>query len=185
VRNTELDADGFAPIREATTDDVDALFAMRQAREKWFAARGIQQWEIGSLAREQIHSQVQAEQWWLLTKHGSGPAAAMRIIWSDPEFWGDRPGTGIYMHGLMVDLPSAGLGLGRRMLDFARALGVAEGVSFFRLDCAAHNAPLKQIYRDYGFDHVGQKDFPNFSVALMEITLDDRTPAASHYAACD
>lgn len=164
----EADTDGFDPIRMATIDDVHGLFAMRQAREHWFAARGIQQWRIGSLTHEQILSNVYDEQWWLLPTHDSEPAAAMRIIWSDPEIWGDRPGTSVYVHGLMVDLPFAGMGLGRRMLDFARSLGVAEGVSYFRLDCAADNAPLIQIYRYYGFDHVGQKEFSEFSVALME-----------------
>ncbi|WP_297501433.1 hypothetical protein [Pseudonocardia sp.] len=73
----------------------------------------------------------------------------------------------------------SGSSAARRMLDFARTLGVTEGVSYFRLDCAADNAPLTQIYRTYGFDHVGQKDFPEFSVALMQVNLNDHDAAGS------
>jgi hypothetical protein len=53
------------------------------------------------------------------------------------------------------------------MLDFARTLGVTEGVSYFRLDCAADNAPLTQIYRTYGFDHAGNTR-PGYAAVLSQ-----------------
>ncbi|MEJ3656971.1 GNAT family N-acetyltransferase [Actinomycetes bacterium KLBMP 9759] len=157
-------------VRLAADADVAAIFGMRRAREEWLAARGIWQWPIGMVGVEDITAQVQAGQWWVLAPDDE-VQAAMRVLWADEPFWGDTPGTAVYVHGLMVAPEHSGKGLGRRMLDVARRMGLDAGVEHFRLDCAADNEQLKAIYRGYGFTEVGRKELPGFSAALMQVSL--------------
>lgn len=159
-------------VRRATEADVEAIFAMRRAREVWLAGRGVRQWPIGLVTSDAVTSQVHDGQWWVLADPATDDlAAAMRVMWSDEEFWDDAPGQAVYVHGLMVGPRFSGKGLGRLMLAAAQRLGLDAGAEYFRLDCAADNARLKKIYQDYGFAEVGRKDFPEFSVVLMEFPL--------------
>jgi ribosomal protein S18 acetylase RimI-like enzyme len=144
---------------------------MRRAREVWLAARGIRQWPIGMVSIDQVTAQVRGGQWWVLAPSAAELLAAMRVIWSNEEFWNDTPGKSVYVHGLMVGLGHSRRGLGRMMLDAARRMGLDAGAEYFRLDCAADNEQLKTIYRSYGFTEVGRKDFPGFTVTLMELPL--------------
>jgi ribosomal protein S18 acetylase RimI-like enzyme len=159
-------------MSRASDADAGAIFAMRRAREVWLAARGIRQWPIGLVASDDVTAQVRDGQWWVLAAPAAGElAAAMRVVWSDQEFWGDTAGPAVYVHGLMVSLQHSGTGLGRMMLDAARRMGLDAGAEYLRLDCVADNGRLKKIYRDYGFTEVGRKDFPGFTAALMELPL--------------
>jgi ribosomal protein S18 acetylase RimI-like enzyme len=160
-------------MRRATDADAGSIFAMRRAREVWLAARGIRQWPIGLVARDDVMAQVHDGQWWVLAAAPAAGelAAAMRVVWSDQEFWADAPGQAVYVHGLMVGLRYSGKGLGRLMLDVAQQMGLDAGAEYCRLDCVAANGRLKKIYRDYGFTEVGRKEFPGFSAALMELPL--------------
>ncbi len=144
---------------------------MRRAREAWLAARDLGQWPIGMVTIDRVTAQVHDGQWWVLDATAGELAAAMRVLWSDEEFWNGTPGKAVYVHGLMVGLEYGGKGLGRTMLDAARRMGLDAGAEYFRLDCAADNDRLKAIYRDYGFTEVGRKDLPGFSAALMELPL--------------
>jgi ribosomal protein S18 acetylase RimI-like enzyme len=130
-------------MRVAIEADVGAIFSMRRAREVWLAARGIRQWPIGMVTLDHVTAQVGDGQWWVLGTPASTLLAAMRVIWSDEEFWNDTPGKAVYVHGLMVDPEHGRKGLGRMMLDAARRMGLDAGAEYFRLDCAADDEPLK------------------------------------------
>lgn len=163
------------PVRLATEADIGAIFSMRRAREMWLATRDIRQWPIGMVNIDHVTAQVRGGQWWVLAPPAAELLAAMRVIWSDEEFWNDTPGTAVYVHGLMVGPEHSRKGLGRMMLDAARRMGLDAGAEYFRLDCAADNEQLKAIYRSYGFTEVGRKDFPGFSATLMELPLSRST----------
>ncbi|WP_433290041.1 GNAT family N-acetyltransferase [Pseudonocardia sp. CA-142604] len=172
------------PVRLATEADVGAIFSMRRAREVWLATRGIRQWPIGMVSIDHVTTQVRGEQWWVLAPPAAELLAAMRVIWSDEEFWTDTPGKAVYVHGLMVGSEHSRRGLGRVMLDAARGMGLDAGAEYFRLDCSADNETLKAIYRGYGFTEVGRKDFSGFSAALMELPLSPRTARATTSGCC-
>lgn len=135
------------------------------------AARGLTQWPVGSLPRERIAAQVDAGEWQLV-HDGEGLAATVRLLWSDPDFWGADETPAVYVHGLMVARRRSGDGLGRELLDWAADQGRQAGVDLFRLDCRTTNPALRAYYEAYGFTAVGRRDFADFSCTLLELRLE-------------
>ena len=158
-------------LRPATANDIDAIHALRRSLEDWMAARGTVQWPQGSLPRERVAAQVDAGQWHVLPDDDLGVAATVRLLWSDPDFWGDDDTPAVYVHGLMVDRRAAGRGLGTALLDWAAARGRESGVELFRLDCRTTNPALRTYYEGYGVRAVGQVDFDDFSCTLLELRV--------------
>ncbi|WP_307802387.1 GNAT family N-acetyltransferase [Cellulomonas fengjieae] len=157
-------------LRPATRADVDAIHALRRSLEDWMAARGIVQWPPGSLPRERIAAQVDAGQWHVLVDD-LRVVGTVRLLWADPDFWGDDDTPAVYVHGLMVDRAATGRGIGTALLDWAAARGRAAGVGLFRLDCRTTNPALRAYYEGYGFQAVGQRDFADFSCTLLELRV--------------
>ncbi|MEZ0447230.1 GNAT family N-acetyltransferase [Cellulomonas sp. ICMP 17802] len=155
----------------ATPRDVDAIHALRRALEDWMAATGTVQWPRGSLPRERIAAQVAAGQWHVVRDDAGVLVGTVRLLWSDPDFWGDDDTPAVYVHGLMVDRRHTGAGVGRALLDWAVARGRDAGVPLFRLDCRTTNPVLRTYYEAYGFTAVGQRDFADFSCTLLELDL--------------
>jgi GNAT superfamily N-acetyltransferase len=155
----------------ATAADVDAIHALRRSLEDWMAAHGTVQWPPGSLPPERIAAQVEAGQWHVLRDDDGVLLATARLLWTDPDFWGDDDTPAVYVHGLMVDRRAAGQGLGGALLDWAAARGRAAGVGLLRLDCRTTNPVLRRYYEAYGFRAVGQRDFADFSCTLLELDL--------------
>ncbi|MET0788396.1 MAG: GNAT family N-acetyltransferase [Cellulomonas sp.] len=156
----------------ATPDDVDAIHALRRSLEDWMAANGMVQWPAGSLPRERIAAQVDAGEWHVV-RDDDGLVGTVRLLWSDPDFWGDDDDPAVYVHGLMVDRRHTGAGIGTALLDWAAARGRDAGVALFRLDCRTTNPVLRTYYEAYGFTAVGQRDFATFSCTLFELDLRD------------
>jgi len=159
----------IAPVL-ATGDDVDAIHALRRSLEDWMAANGTIQWPRGSLPRERVAAQVDAGEWHVVRDDG-GVVGAIRLLWSDPDFWGADGSFAVYVHGLMVDRRHTGAGIGTALLDWAAARGRDAGVDVFRLDCRTTNPVLRAYYEAYGFRAVGQRDFADFSCTLLELDL--------------
>ena len=157
-------------LRPATPPDVDAIHALRRSLEDWMAARGTVQWPRGSLPRERVAAQVDAGEWHVLLDD-LGLVATVRLLWTDPDFWGEDQTAAVYVHGLMVDRRATGRGIGTAVLDWAAARGRAAGVPWFRLDCRTSNPALRTYYEGYGFRAVGQRDFADFSCTLLELSL--------------
>lgn len=156
----------------ATPDDVDAIHALRRSLEDWMATNGTVQWPHGSLPRDRIAAQVDAGEWYLV-RDGGGLVGTVRLLWSDPDFWGADDTPAVYVHGLMVDRRHTGAGIGTALLDWAAARGREAGVDLFRLDCRTTNPVLHTYYQGYGFTVVGQRDFDTFSCTLLELDLRD------------
>lgn len=158
----------FDPPRPATPADVDDIHALRRSLEDWMAERGTVQWPQGSLPRERVAAQVDAGEWHVVHADTLGLVGTVRLLWTDPDFWGDDPTPAVYVHGLMVARRAAGHGLGTALLDWAAARGRDAGVDLFRLDCRTTNPVLRTYYEGYGFRAVGQRDFADFSCTLLE-----------------
>ncbi|WP_304516301.1 N-acetyltransferase [Cellulomonas sp. JH27-2] len=154
-------------VEAAAAEDVEALFALRRSLEDWMVKRGLVQWPVGSLPRERVAEQVASGQV-RVVRDDDGIVASLRLMWSDPDFWGDDATPAVYVHGLMVDRRATGSGLGRRLLDWAREQGKAAGVGLQRLDCRTTNPSLRAYYESLGFVAVGRQVFPTFEVTLLE-----------------
>jgi len=157
--------------RPATPADVDDIHALRRSLEDWMAAHGTVQWPQGSLPRERIAKQVDAGEWHVVHDEELGLVGTVRLLWTDPDFWGEDHTPAVYVHGLMVDRRAAGHGLGTTLLDWAAARGRDAGVDLFRLDCRTTNPDIRAYYERYGFRAVGQRDFADFSCTLLELRV--------------
>ena len=157
--------------RPATASDVDAIHALRRSLEDWMSVHGLVQWPRGSLPRERVAAQVEAGEWHVVDHPALGIGATVRLLWSDPDFWGPDASPAVYAHGLMVDRRLTGSGLGAGLLDWVAAQGRAAHVPTFRLDCRTTNPALRAYYERYGFRVVGRRDFDDFSCWLFELDL--------------
>ncbi|NYH79041.1 GNAT superfamily N-acetyltransferase [Actinopolyspora biskrensis] len=159
-------------VGTATPDQVPSIHRLRRDLEEWLHAKGVRQWPRGEVSREDVAVQVGRGEWRCAYMPGVGLAAAMRLLWSDPEFWGADATPAVYVHGLMVDRRAAGTGLGEYMLDCAAEIGRAAGAEVLRLDCVESNHVLRAFYTGQGLSEVGRCDFRNlFSVTLFEKEL--------------
>ena len=151
---------------QATPDDASAIHALRRALEDWMAARGIDQWPVGSVPAERIAAQVADGQWWVV-RDDEGLLGSVRVVTTDPEYWGDDDAPALYVHGLMVARRASGTGLGRALVEWVGARARAAGATWLRLDHRASNPHLDDVYRGWGFEAVGVTDRPGFEVVLM------------------
>ena len=60
----------------AGAEDAAALLALREAAAAWLADRGIRQWEPGEVALQDVSSQVEAGQWYVVRQEGLHDALA-------------------------------------------------------------------------------------------------------------
>ncbi len=154
----------------ARAADVDEIFALRRRLEEWMAAHGIDQWPVGSLPRERIATQAADGQWWVV-RDDDGVVATARLVWADPEYWGDDDAPALYVHGLMVDRRARGAGHGRALVEWADSLARGRGVDWLRLDHRESNPHLDDLYRSWGFEPVRLSGLPGFLVVLMQRPL--------------
>ena len=157
--------------RPATPADVDDIHALRRSLEDLDGRARHRAVAAGSLPRERIATQVDAGEWHVVRDEELGLVGTVRLLWTDPDFWGDDHTPAVYVHGLMVDRRAAGHGLGTTLLDWAAARGRDAGVDLFRLDCRTTNPAIRAYYERYGFRAVGQRDFADFSCTLLELSL--------------
>lgn len=157
----------IAPVL-ATPDDVAPIRALRRSLEEWMASRGVDQWPVGSGApAERVAAQVERGEWWVV-RDDEGVVASVRLVRSDPEYWGDDDAPALYVHGLMVDRRASGSGLGRALVEWAFARAQDAGATWLRLDHRASNPHLADVYRSFGFEPVAETDRPGFLVVLMQ-----------------
>ncbi|WP_245530268.1 GNAT family N-acetyltransferase [Cellulomonas flavigena] len=162
----------------ATPDDVPAIHALRRSLEEWMAARGIDQWPVGSVPLERIAAQVAAGDWWVV-RDDAGVRGSLRVIPSDPEYWGDDDTPALYVHGLMVARRATGTGLGRALVEWAGQRARDAGATWLRLDHRASNPHLDDLYRSWGFEAVDVTGRPGFEVVLMQRAVAQRPSSAS------
>ncbi len=168
---TSVSSDGMGiDPRQAGADDVAAIHALRRSLEDWMAERGIDQWPVGSVPVERVAAQVADGQWWVV-QDDEGVVAAVRLLATDPEYWGDEDTPALYVHGLMVDRRASGSGLGRAIVEWADSRARAAGVTWLRLDHRLSNPHLDDVYRSWGFEPVGVTDRPGYDVVLMQRPL--------------
>lgn len=158
-------------VEPAQAGDVDAVLALRASLEEWMEQAGVVQWPRGSLPRERVEAQLAAGEWHVVRGGPGEVVGTLRLLWSDPDFWGDDDAPAVYVHGLMTARSRVGTGLGAALLDWAAARGREAGVGLLRLDCRTTNPALRRLYEAHGFTAVGRTDFPTFSATLLQKPL--------------
>ncbi|ASU77303.1 N-acetyltransferase [Actinopolyspora erythraea] len=166
-------------LEAATPDAAPEIHGLRERLADWLHEKGIQQWPRGEVTLDRIASEIERAEWHCVRLPELGVVAGMRVLWSDPDFWGEDTTPAVYVHGLMVDRSMARTGMGTFLLESAADLGRAAGVDTLRLDCAESNDVLRSYYAAHGFREVGRHVVRGlFPVTLFE-RLIDRNAATS------
>jgi RimJ/RimL family protein N-acetyltransferase len=139
-------------VRPAGPDDLPAVHRLLDEAAAWLVRRGIHQWP-SPYPRASTERAVAGRTLWVGTRDGR-PVAAMRLVRSDPEVWGDDPLPALYVHVLVVGREPLARGSGPEMLRSAARTAVREGCAVLRLDCWAGNGRLRRYYAEAGFRHV-------------------------------
>jgi GNAT superfamily N-acetyltransferase len=134
----------------ARPEDEGAIYGLLEEAAVWLSARGIAQWKPGALPRSVISGGVARSEIFVV-RGVSRLVATLQLQHSDPEIWGEDDGDALYVHRLCVARAEAGMGLGLRLLDWARSQARARGRRLLRLDCVASNAALRRYYAAAGF----------------------------------
>jgi hypothetical protein len=100
---------------------------------------------------------------WFLDRRGGAVRAALRFLWSDTPFWGERPDDAGYVHGLVIDRSQAGEGSGGQVLGGAEDRTRQAGRRFLRLDCAADTERLRGHDRERGSVELGRREFRDWA----------------------
>lgn len=153
--------------------DVAALLELRDALARWLWKRGIAQWQEGEFGAERLRTWIDAG-WVHVLRRDDRIAAAVTVLWEDPDIWGPAQPPAGYVHLLMVDRDHAGRGLGEWTLTWAEGHIAATGRRLVRLDAAADNPRLQRWYADRGYREVGHREFADgawFAVTLREKRL--------------
>jgi GNAT superfamily N-acetyltransferase len=143
-------------LQPAVAGDAHDLHALREAAARWLQERGVDQWRPGEVDRATFGAQIAAGEWFV-DRLGGSVRAAVRLLWTDPQFWGARPDDAGYVHGLMIDRRHAGEGLGAASLRWAEEQARAAGKTYLRLDHAAGNGRLARYYSELGFAERGRR----------------------------
>lgn len=160
-------------FRRAAPEDFEVLHAIMLDAARWLLSRGIDQWSwvekpVGMrYLRERLEK---AEVY--LAFAGDDAVATVSLQWEDAEIWGDRGSDGLagYVHGLAVKRSASGRGMGKKLIDFASGVILAQGRKMLRLDCMAGNASLRSYYKQLGFRECGEmhSDKTGFDSTLFE-----------------
>ncbi|MDF0528854.1 GNAT family N-acetyltransferase [Tsukamurella sp. 8F] len=160
-------------LRPADPCDAPDIVNLRDRIARWMVDRGIRQWSPGEYPIATAADEAARGEWFVARDEAGCLAATVRLIWSDPRFWGDADAPAGYVHGLMV--ATASTVRGRDVLDFAAERTLERGLDRLRLDVVGHNDVLVRFYADYGFTEVGRArlphPFPDYEIALMEKPL--------------
>ena len=107
-------------IHPAIARDAVTILTLRHAAEDWLRARGIDQWTPREVPLTVIEKQVLRGEFFVARNSRSAQIiGAVRLIWSDPEIWGESAVRAAYVHGLVIDRSLVGVGLGRDLLTWA------------------------------------------------------------------
>jgi ribosomal protein S18 acetylase RimI-like enzyme len=148
----------FRVVR-ATRGDLDTIVEILEEAAAWLLVRGIVQWQVGEFRgrqRDSIAAGIERGELHL-ARLGQSVVGTTRLQWNDERCWPGVPDDEAgYVHSLAVRRNWAGLGIGRRMLEWAEAEVAAAGRPYVRLDCVADNQALVRYYENGGFVSRGQ-----------------------------
>ncbi len=169
----------------ATADDAPAILALRDQLARWMVGKSITQWVPGEYPVHRLDTEIAAGEWYVLRSESGALHAAVRLVWSDAEFWGEDTPAG-YVHGLMVAPTARGTELGSAVLRFCAESTLAHGLTTQRLDVVATNPVLRAYYTRHGFAEVRVVALPphfgttNSVVLLEKALVPHGTRALSH-----
>jgi len=105
-------------IQRARLAETDLLIEIHEEAARWLWARGIRQWEPGTLPRDRLIARIERGEAYLAQLEGE-PVGMAILQDADEDTWGARPADAFYLHGLRVLRAYAERGIGRAILRWA------------------------------------------------------------------
>ena len=138
----------------------------------WGRSVGLNVWKDEYLTREKLMSNADEDEFCLGQVNGDD-ACCMILQWSDTFFWPKaKENEAGYLHKLCVRRQYSGLGLSKKMVEFAVEECKKRNVPYLRLDTGWNNKKLCSLYKSLGFEIVDK--FPlegGGAFALFEMRI--------------
>ena len=153
---------GSLRLVPATSDDVDAVFAVYQACTAALLARGIRQWDDRYPDRAAAATAAERGELFLLVDD-AGPLGSVILNELAAAEWAAIewrcPDPALVIHTLVIDPARQGGGLGRAAMAACEALARQRGFATMRLDAYPGNPAAIALYDKLGYHLRGEAFF--------------------------
>ncbi len=160
------DSEPSINVALSLASDLDTIQSVLNDVRSWLASKGLSQWS-DPFSDKWIRDRIEKQQFYLV-KYKGHAVATFRLLWSDPDFWGDTPDDASYLHTFAVRRGWAGHGIGKEILRWVEERSAREDKQYVRLDCSASNARMRRYYEEAGFKRIRLKQMRGWTALLME-----------------
>jgi ribosomal protein S18 acetylase RimI-like enzyme len=138
----------------------------------WCEDNKMGMWKLGDLTKERLLSGVTDDNF-LVGRIEEDNVCSMILQWSDPIFWPEaEENEAGYIHKLCVRRKYSGMGLSKKMIEYAVSECKKRGIRYLRLDTGWRKEPLCKLYEGLDFRKVGKKILGEREYALYELKID-------------
>lgn len=141
-------------IATAGTEDLDRVRGVLDDARSWLQRAGIPQWQA-PFDTVKLARAIEDERVVLALDKNLDLLGSLQLTFEHERLWDDIPGSGAYVHRLVVARHATGKGVAAALLDWAQERSAQRGLTRLRLDCAAYNEKLNLHYDTLGFMKVG------------------------------
>lgn len=160
-------------IRQASTDEFDAVLDLLGESVRWLRSKGLDQWSTWERWRIKMRPSLERGDVWLLCDGGSLIGTVTVETEGDPDFWSaaELADPAAYVSKLAITRDRAGQGLGQLLLEWASDHAYRYGCEALRLDAWKTNERLHAFYLEHGWTYLRTSGGENRkSGALFEIS---------------
>jgi GNAT superfamily N-acetyltransferase len=155
-------------VRQAQTDDIEAVCAVLHEAAAWLTERGQPLWKADELTRAQITADIEGGSFYIAECEGE-VAGVLKFQLEDRAFWPDIPeGESAFIHRFAVRRRFAGGTVSNAMLAWAAQRTRELGRRYLRLDCEAERPKLRAFYERFGFQHHSDRVIEPYFVSRYE-----------------
>ena len=152
--------------------DVEIAIDIMKEVTKWGRSAGLNVWKDEYLTREKLLVDINEDDFYI-GQVSNNNASCMILQWNDTLFWPKaKENEAGYIHKLCVRRKYSGIGLSRKMVEFATEECKKRNISYLRLDTGWNKKKLCNLYESLGFELVGKTligDRGEFALFEMKI----------------
>ncbi len=152
--------------------DVETAISIMKEVAKWGRSAGLNVWKDEYLTREKLMVGIEEDNF-CIGKFSDDNACCMILQWKDTLFWPNaKENEAGYIHKLFVRREYSGIGLSRKMVEFAIEECRRRNIHYLRLDTGWNKKKLCNLYCSLGFELVGKtllSDRGEFALFEMKI----------------
>lgn len=154
-------------IRRGGREDVPTILAFGDEAVEWMNARGnteqwgTEPWTGNSAMEERFLERADGGGMRVLEDEDGTPLGVMVITGEHQPYVPDAEEPELYVNFLITSRKHAGRGLGRALIEQAKAEAAERGIDLLRVDCwAGEDGNLVKAYERYGFRRVQEFTVP-------------------------